>query len=150
MPETSGGLPENLVAVDAGAHIVHSGFKGMQIAASALTAEALKLAVPAAVFSRSTESHNQDKVSLGTIAARDALRSLELAETVAAILLLAGCQALDLRGATAARGRARALHDAVRKEVPMLRADRRQDVDIARVLAALRAGALPLGPLDRV
>jgi histidine ammonia-lyase len=147
VPETSGGLPENLVAFEDGAHVVHSGFKGMQIAASALTAEAQKLAFPAAAFSRSTESHNQDKVSLGTIAARDALRALELTETVAAIVLLAGCQALDLRGG-ATHCRSRALLDAVRKEVPKLRADRRQDLDIARVLDGLRGRALPLGPLE--
>ena len=30
--------------------------------------------MPASVFSRSTGCHNQDKVSMGTIAARDALR----------------------------------------------------------------------------
>ena len=52
--------------------------------------------MPAAAFSRSTESHNQDKVSMGTIAARDCRRVLELGETVAAILTLAGCQALEL------------------------------------------------------
>ncbi len=40
--------------------------------------------MPASVFSRSTECHNQDKVSMGTIAARDALRVLELTEQVAA------------------------------------------------------------------
>ncbi|MGH6692387.1 MAG: aromatic amino acid lyase, partial [Gammaproteobacteria bacterium] len=148
VPETSGGLPGNLVPSNGG-HSVDSGFKAMQIAASALAAEAQKLSLPASAFSRSTESHNQDKVSMGTIAARDALRALELAETVAAILLLAGCQALDLRGG-ASRRRSRALHDAVRKEVPMLRADRRQDRDIAGVLAALRAGSLPLAGLDPI
>jgi histidine ammonia-lyase len=50
---------------------------------SALCAEALKLTMPASVFSRSTENHNQDKVSMGTIAARDLLRILDLTETVA-------------------------------------------------------------------
>jgi histidine ammonia-lyase len=37
------------------------------IAASAWTAESLKLTMPASVFSRSTECHNQDKVSMSTI-----------------------------------------------------------------------------------
>ena len=69
----------------------------------------------------------------------------ELAETVAAIQLLAGCQALELRGRERARGRGRALLEAVRKEVPMLHDDRRQDRDIERVLVLLRGGALPLG-----
>ena len=61
----------------------------MQIGASAWTAEALKLTMPASAFSRSTECHNQDKVSMGTIAARDCLRVLELTGQVAAALALA-------------------------------------------------------------
>src|SRR5690606_19154600 len=48
-------------------------------------------------FSRSTECHNQDKVSMGTIAARDCERVLELTEQVAAAGLLAATQALFLR-----------------------------------------------------
>src|SRR3546814_13062979 len=64
---------------------------------SAWTAEALKLTMPASVFSRSTECHNQDKVSMGTIAARDALRVLELTEQVAAALAIACVQAVRLR-----------------------------------------------------
>ena len=95
---TSHGLPANLVAREGDAHVVHHGFKAMQITASALTAEALKLTMPASVFSRSTESHNQDKVSMGSIAARDCQRVLELTETVAIVELLALCQAVDLRG----------------------------------------------------
>jgi len=140
-PETSGGLPENLIRAPA-----HHGFKAMQISTSALAAEALKLTMPAASFSRSTESHNQDKVSMGTIAARDALRVLELAETVAAIALLAACQGLELRGPLPREGALRALYDAVREIVPPLVADRRQDRDIEQVLARYRAGRLP--PLD--
>ena len=143
-PRASDGLPANLIAVEGAQRPAHSGFKAMQIAASALTAEAQKHSMPASAFTRSTESHNQDKVSLATIAARDALRVLELAETVAAIVLLAGCQALELRGVERARGRRRALLEAVRKEVPGLGDDRRQDRDIARVLALLRGGVLPL------
>lgn len=144
VPETSDGLPANLVATD---QIVHHGFKAMQISASALTAEALKLTMPAGAFSRSTESHNQDKVSMGTIAARDCLRVLELTETVAAIGLLAALQAVDLRGVERCGKRARALHAAVRAVVPMVREDRRQDRDIDSVLQLLRRGELPIGTL---
>ena len=53
--------------------------------------------MPASVFSRSTEAHNQDKVSMGTIAARDCLRVLELTEQVAAAHTLATVQAARLR-----------------------------------------------------
>ena len=103
--------------------------------------------MPASAFSRSTESHNQDKVSMGTIAARDCLRVLELTETVAAVHTLAVCQAVDLRNGLAGAVRSRTLRDAVRKSVPMNVADRRQDWDIARVLALHEAGDLLAGDL---
>lgn len=149
MPETNGGLPENLVAVEGPERVLHHGFKAMQITASALAAEAQKLTMPAAAFSRSTESHNQDKVSMGTLAAREALRVVELAETVAVIDLLAVCQAIDLRGGPERSTRRGArLYAAVRKCAAEVRADRRQDLDVAHVLALLRAGALPAGELD--
>ncbi|CAG1006758.1 histidine ammonia-lyase [Myxococcaceae bacterium] len=144
-PETSGGLPENLVRVEGSRRFVHHGFKAMQITASALTAEAQKLTMPAAAFSRSTESHNQDKVSLGTIAARDALRVMELCEGVAAILVIAACQALDLAGPERSSPRSRAILAAVREAVDPLGDDRRQDIDIAKVVALLRSRALPFG-----
>jgi histidine ammonia-lyase len=73
------------------------GFKAVQIAASAWTAEALKNTMPASVFSRSTECHNQDKVSMGTIAARECMRINKLTAQVMAASLLAAFQALDLR-----------------------------------------------------
>jgi histidine ammonia-lyase len=147
MPETNGALPANLVAI-AGEHSVsHHGFKAMQITASALAAEAAKTSLPAAVFSRSTESHNQDKVSMGTLAAREARRVVELGETVAAIALLASCQAADLRmrsGAALPPAVVRLLRT-VREHVPMLEHDRRQDEDIHAVLDLVRSNRLPLG-----
>ncbi len=144
-PETNHGLPANLVAVAGGERAVHHGFKAMQISASALTAEALKLTMPASAFSRSTECHNQDKVSMGTIAARDAVRICELTERVLAIVLLAACQALELRGGPRAGSGNGALLSAVRRVAPANTGDRRQDVDIEAVVAALASGALSLG-----
>ncbi|MBV4502102.1 HAL/PAL/TAL family ammonia-lyase [Pseudomonas shirazensis] len=91
------GLPSNLSGAPAERAMINHGFKAVQIGASAWTAEALKLTMPASVFSRSTECHNQDKVSMGTIAARDALRVLELTEQVAAATLLAANQGVWLR-----------------------------------------------------
>ncbi len=144
-PETSNGLPENLVAGELPDSLIHHGFKAMQISASALAAEAQKLTMPAAAFSRSTESHNQDKVSMGTIAARDCLRILELAENVAAIVQLADCQGVDLRGPELVSERSRAYHARVRAEIPMVDVDRRQDLDIRRVVPMHERGALPHG-----
>lgn len=144
-PLTNEGLPANLVARQGSDRATHHGFKAMEISASALTAEALKLTMPASVFSRSTESHNQDKVSMGTISARECLRIVELTETVAVIHLLALAQAVDLRSPDRCHPASRALRDAVREDVPINDADRRMDQDIERTLARYRAGALPIG-----
>ena len=147
-PMLNNGLPADLVSPANTARAASHGFKAMQITSSALTAEALKLTMPASVFSRSTESHNQDKVSMGSIAARDCQRILDLTETVASIELLALCQGLDLRGIEGAQRRARALHGAVRAVAAPNTGDRRQDHDIARVLELHRGGRLPAGPID--
>lgn len=96
-PRFNNGLPSNLSGATGPRAAINHGLKALQIAASAWTAEALKLTMPASVFSRSTECHNQDKVSMGTIAARDALRVLELTEQVAAALMIAVRQAVALR-----------------------------------------------------
>jgi histidine ammonia-lyase len=91
------GLPSNLSAATNDRRFINHGFKAIQIGCSAWTAEALKLTMPASVFSRSTECHNQDKVSMGTIAARDCLRVLELTEQVLAATLLAAIQGIRIR-----------------------------------------------------
>jgi len=90
------GLPPNLTGTS-GAIACNHGFKAVQIAVSAWTAEALKNTMPMSVFSRSTECHNQDKVSMGTIAARDCMRINKLTTQVTSAVLLAAFQAIDLR-----------------------------------------------------
>ena len=139
------GLPPNLVVAreaDDPQAGLHHGFKGMQIAASAITAEALKQTMPSSVFSRSTEAHNQDKVSMGTIAARDARTVNVLVREVAAIHLLALAQAIDLRGAHLAAPAVRAVHSLIRAVSPFVDRDRRLDRDIAAVIDLIECGAL--------
>jgi len=144
-PGANGGLPRDLVAPRGAAATANFGFKAMQILTSSLAAEALKLTMPATAFSRSTEGHNQDKVSMGTIAARDCLTIIDLTETTAAALLLALCQAVDLREGRGVHLRAQALHAFVRKQIEKVEDDRRMDCDIAQVLRSLRDNQLPLG-----
>ena len=96
-PKFNHGLPANLSGASPERAAINHGFKAVQIGTSAWTAEALKNTMPASVFSRSTECHNQDKVSMGTIAARDCLRVLQLTEQVAAATLMACCQGIELR-----------------------------------------------------
>lgn len=114
----------------------------MQIGASAWTAEALKNTMPASVFSRSTECHNQDKVSMGTIAARDALRSLELAEQVAAATLLAANQGVWLRlqqGARALPAPLLQMHAQLAADFPPVIEDRALDGELRLCLSRIRA-----------
>lgn len=96
-PDTNHGLPANLVGVTTPDRFAHHGYKAMEITASSLVAEALKRCGPASVFSRSTESHNQDKVSMGSIAARELRTVLDLSEQVAMIHCIMTAQALELR-----------------------------------------------------
>lgn len=130
------GLPRNLSGADAAVAPINHGFKAVQIACSAWTAEALKLTMPASVFSRSTESHNQDKVSMGTIAARDCLRVLTLAEQTAAAVLMASLQSIHLRiqqGELSADHLSKNLQSFTQlmsKEVTPLANDRRLDHEI--------------------
>ena len=92
------GLPRNLTGATDDRLPLNHGFKAVQIGVSAWTAEALKQTLSASIFSRSTECHNQDKVSMGTIAARDASRVIVLTEQVIAALCCASVQAIHLKG----------------------------------------------------
>jgi phenylalanine ammonia-lyase len=139
------GLTPNLIPrlepTDPQAGIYH-GFKGAQLCCSAMTAEAIKLCNPATITSRSTEAHNQDKVSMGTIAARDARSIVELAQNVAAIHLLACGQALELRGVDKASPRTRQAFQLLRERVDFLDGDRYMDVDIAAAVDLIQSSAL--------
>jgi histidine ammonia-lyase len=148
------GLPQNLSGAPPARASINHGFKGVQISASAWTAEALKLTMPAASFSRSTESHNQDKVSMGTIAARDCLRVLELTEQVAAAMVLATHQALLLRGRSGELEPAN-LSAPVREFVEQvspcfdfLEEDRRLDRTLQRTMDAIRGREWCLYPQE--
>ena len=137
-PNLNRGLPGDLVCPKSAQAGLQHGFKAMSISSSALAAEALKATMPAASFSRSTESHNQDKVSMGTIAARDAERVCTLAERVLAIHLLAAAQACDLRANIHVRPYlAKALQN-IRSASDAVTEDRPLDEDIERMCVVIR------------
>lgn len=143
-PNTNKGLPENLTGATQQRRPINHGLKAVQICASAWTAEALKLTMPAASFSRSTECHNQDKVSMGTISARDCHRILELSEQVAAAALLAAAQGVELRrraggGTWREPGRAiSAFLGEVANDSQFLEEDRALDLDLRRLCGRIR------------
>ena len=135
------GLPSNLSGATGPRAAINHGLKALQISVSAWTAEALKQTMPASVFSRSTECHNQDKVSMGTIAARDCLRVLELTEQVCVAMLVAARQGVALRCAQdgVVPGAAlRAFQADLERRIPFVAEDRALDADLISLLAALR------------
>ena len=132
-PHVNRGLPADLVQTEENKRLYNHGFKAMSITASALTAEALKLTMPAASFSRSTESHNQDKVSMGTIGARDANRICTLASNVTAIHLLAATQACEIRGHYEKRPELKKIIEEIRKTAEPVFEDRPMELDIINI-----------------
>jgi histidine ammonia-lyase len=137
------GLPANLSGMQGERAAINHGLKALQISVSAWTAEALKLTMPASVFSRSTECHNQDKVSMGTIAARDCLRVLELVEQVAAALLITVRQGMWLRSRVQPERKAppalARMQDALAAQVRPVEEDRRLDVELQALIGLIRA-----------
>lgn len=142
------GLPANLSGAHGARSAINHGLKALQISVSAWTAEALKLTMPASVFSRSTECHNQDKVSMGTIAARDALRVLELTEQVVAAMVIAARQAVSLRQQIEPEltlsAPLSAWHADLRERIPLIEEDRALDGELQLLLSAIRTRAWSL------
>jgi histidine ammonia-lyase len=134
------GLPSNLSGATGPRAAINHGLKALQISVSAWTAEALKQTMPASVFSRSTECHNQDKVSMGTIAARDCLRVLDLTDQVLAAMLITARQGLALRRradpSLAVPPALAAFEADLSDRVPLVVEDRALDRDLQALLAA--------------
>ena len=139
------GIPTNLIRVQGPEKSSHHGFKAVEILASSLVAEAMKQAAPASVFSRSTEGHNQDKVPMGAIAARDLRAIQNLADYMLAISFLAAAQATDAANrADSLPAPLHALYKAIRAICPATDEDQRHDELIKRCVESYRTGALPV------
>ncbi|MCY0942942.1 tyrosine 2,3-aminomutase [Streptomyces antarcticus] len=131
------GLPEFLVAADPG---LHSGFAGAQYPATALVAENRTIA-PASTQSVPSNGDNQDIVSMGLIAARNARRVLDNNNKILAVEFLAAAQAVDISGRyDGLSPAAQATYNAVRALVPTLGVDRYMADDIELIAAALSRG----------
>ncbi|MFC6081791.1 tyrosine 2,3-aminomutase [Sphaerisporangium aureirubrum] len=133
----SDGLPEFLVAGDPG---LHSGFAPAQYPATALVAENRTIG-PASTQSVPSNGDNQDVVSMGLIAARNARRVLGNNNRILAVEFLAAAQAVDLSGRYAGLSPAgKATYEMVRSLVPTLDVDRYLSDDIELIAAALSRG----------
>lgn len=133
---------------------LHSGFMMAQVTAAALASENKSLAHPASVDSIPTSANQEDHVSMGPIAARQALATLENAERILAIELLVAGQALDLRAPLVPADGPRAALAVLRETVPHLDADRLLAIDLehagglVRGAAVLESAEAAIGPLD--
>ena len=148
-PQLSG-LPAFLVN-DSG---LNSGFMIAQYTAAALVSENKVLSHPACVDSIPTSANKEDHVSMGTISVRKCRSVIANAETVIAIELLCGCQALDLlTKGNPGKGTA-AAYRVVRSRVPTLEKDRVLSRDIEAMVDLLRDGEIvraveeAVGPLS--
>jgi histidine ammonia-lyase len=90
------GLPEFLIPGTPG---LTMGFMGAQYLATSTTAENRQLANPVSTNSISCNASNQDVVSMGTVAARKAFKSVSNAKHVVTLEVLADLQALSFRNA---------------------------------------------------
>jgi histidine ammonia-lyase len=121
---------------------LESGFMLAQVTAAALTSELKVIAHPASVDSIPTSANKEDHVSMSMHAALKAGQALDLARHVLAVEILCGCQALDLLAPLSTSAPLARVHQRVRAEVPVLRADRPPAPDIAAIAALIEAGAL--------
>jgi phenylalanine ammonia-lyase len=133
-PRKNRGLPTNIIEHPE----VYSGFRPVQILAASIAVQCRKLAQTHASFVLPTEGDNQDVNSLGTHAAFDLRSSVGHLEQLVAVLLMAGCQALELRGIERASESARTVFSEYRKVVPFLKEDRLVHKDLMATIQFLR------------
>jgi len=133
------GLGENLKLSDK--NYFH-GFKAMQITLSSLSADVMMNITPASVFSRPTESMNQDKVSMGTTASIHFKNQLPNLENMLAIAMIGLAQAVDIRSNRGISPHLEKIYKIIRAEVKPLIEDRRMDFDIQKVVELINNGKL--------
>ena len=141
-PRLNDGLPAFLGASSG----LDSGLMILQYTAAALASESKTLAHPASADSIPTSANQEDHVSMGSIAARTAMRVLEHTERIVAIELICASQGLDLRldlqpDTVPGSGVADA-HERVRSVIARLEQDREPGPDIEAAFRLVHDGSL--------
>jgi histidine ammonia-lyase len=131
---------------------LHSGFMMAQVTAAALASENKGLCHPASTDSIPTSANQEDHVSMGPIAARQANRVLHNVEAILGIELLVAGQGLDFRQPLVPADGPRAAYAALRHRVAPLTEDRYLAADLAAAADLVRDGLLDaveavVGPL---
>jgi len=118
---------------------LNSGLMGCQILSTSLAAEIRMLSNPASVQTIPTNANNQDVVSMGCIASKNASKMLTLVWKVLAVQALSLVQACDLRGESLKAGeKFRMFYQRVRELSPELTKDRPLYKDIEKVINLLK------------
>jgi histidine ammonia-lyase len=112
---------------------VNSGFMILQYTAASLVSENKVLAHPASADSIPTSANQEDHVSMGTIAARQAREILDNVGVVLAIEMIAAAQGIDFLAPLTPGAGTSAAHRHIRSIVPHLDEDRMLSPDIAAV-----------------
>jgi len=145
-PTLSDGLPAFLT-LDGG---LNSGFMIPQYVAASLVSENKVLAHPASVDSIPTSAGQEDHVSMGNAAGLKAWQVLANAESVLAIELLAGAQAVEFHAPLEPGAGVAATRRFVRSLSARLDQDRSLSADIESVAGAIRAGSLAAAVAEEI
>lgn len=138
------GLPANLIdssSIDTKEKNMHHGLKGVHQATSAITSEIMQMSIPSGIFSRSSESHNQDKVSLGMSAASTCHDLIQSSFRVVGLQLVCLAQAIDLRRISLVGTESKKLYELVRKHVPFVDKDQELGPAISALIEDLKRHA---------
>jgi len=131
------GLPAYLAPTPA----LHSGFMLPQYVAAAIVSENKVLCHPASADSIPTGANIEDHVSMGTTAAKNAMRVADNVHTVLAIECMAAAQAIELRD-LAPSPRSAAVVELIRTALPHRTVDAPWGGALERARALVRSGAV--------
>lgn len=117
---------------------LHHGLKGLHQLGSAITSEIIAKTMPNGLFSRSSESHNQDKVSLGMSAACQCSEVVNKVYTLFSAYLICLAQAVDLREIELKGKVSKDMYSKIRSCVGFIEKDTRLDGALQQLSIELR------------
>jgi histidine ammonia-lyase len=121
---------------------LNSGLMIAHVTAAALVSENKYLCHPASVDSVPTSTDKEDHVSMGVTAGRKLHEVIFNAKNVLAIELLCNTQALDLQRPLKSSRSLEAVHQLIRKDVPVIKEDRIFYVDINNIIKIINSGEI--------
>lgn len=137
-PALNGDLPAYLTPVEG----INDGFMVAQYCAAALVSENKILSHPACVDSIPTSANQEDHVSMGTIASRNAATVISHSRAVLAWELLCAAQAADFKDPNKLGKGTKAAYDLIRSVVSFMDDDRELYLDREPIEELIKSGKL--------